>query len=227
MTAPLNVNQRLCVSISVELCTAQWNYQSCETPSICFDLCVKWIWLLVNFFPLCFPCCLIVLSSVCTVLCLIAILDVQANQRARCDIGCHWKSGIFSLPTSQQHSVCTPGKPSSSFPGAVKNHSDASPASLSYQKIWLSNPQGFGIKQWELPELQPLFSQSENSTVHTSQGRGIWGLVKSSPSPPFPAQNTGSDTRGWKESPPPRPSCLQPTRAAQLMESPKQQCLTP
>lgn len=106
MTAPLNVNQRLRVSISVKLCTAQWNYQSCETPSICFDLCVKWIWLLVNFFPFMFHCCLIVLSSVCTVLCLIAILDVQANQRAQCDVHCHWKSGIFSLPTYQQHTVC-------------------------------------------------------------------------------------------------------------------------
>lgn len=118
-----------------------------------------------------FHCCLIVLSSVCTVLCLIAILDVQANQRARCDIHCHWKSGIFSLPTHQQHSVCMPGKPSSSFQGAVKNHSDSSPASLSYQKIWLNNPQGFGIQWWELPEaLQSLFSQPENSTVHISQG---------------------------------------------------------
>lgn len=54
VTAPLNVNQRVRVSINVQLCTAQWNYQSCEAPSICFDLCVKWIWFLVNFFPLCF-----------------------------------------------------------------------------------------------------------------------------------------------------------------------------
>lgn len=78
------------------------------------------------------------------------------------------------------------------------------------KKTWLNNPQGFGMKGWELPELRPLFSQAENSTVHTSQGGGIWVPVKSSPSPPFPAQNTGSDTRGWKESPLPRPSCLQP-----------------
>lgn len=54
-----------------------------------------------------FHCCLIVLSSVCTVLCLIAILDVQANQRARCDIHCHWKSGIlYYLHISSTVCVC-------------------------------------------------------------------------------------------------------------------------
>lgn len=118
-----------------------------------------------------FHCCLIVLSSVCTVLCLIAILDVQTNQRARSDIHCHWESGTFLVTyTPAAHSVCMPGKPSSSFQGAVKNHSDSSPASLSYQKTRLKNPHGFGTKQWELPELQPLLSQPDNPTGHTSQG---------------------------------------------------------
>lgn len=118
-----------------------------------------------------FHCCLIVLSSVCTVLCLIAILDVQTNQRAQSDIHCHLKSGVFLVTyVPAAHTVCMPGKPSSRFQGAVKNHSDSSPASLSYQKILLNNPQGFGMKWWELPELQPPFSQPENPTVHTSQG---------------------------------------------------------
>lgn len=74
------------------------------------------------------------------------------------------------LHTSSTQCVCMPGKPSSSFQGAVKNHSDSSPASLSYQKTRLNNAHGFGIKQWELPELQPLLSQPDNPTVHTSQG---------------------------------------------------------
>lgn len=110
----------------------------------------------------------------CFVICVYCALS-------NCNIGCSGKSEgtvwhslslkirYFILPTYQQHSVCTPGKPSSSFQGTVKNYSEGSPASLSYQKIWLNNPKGFGIKWWELPELQPLFSQPENSTVHTSQ----------------------------------------------------------
>lgn len=80
MTAPLNVNQRLCVSISVKLCTAQRNYQSCETPSICFDLCVKGIWLLVNFFSL-----YVSLLFNCFVICVYTALS-------NCNIGCLGKS---------------------------------------------------------------------------------------------------------------------------------------
>lgn len=98
-----------------------------------------------------------------------------------CNIGCSGKSEgtvwhslslkiryfvVTYVPAA--HSVHMSGKPSSRFQGAVKNHSDGSPVSLSYQKIQLNNPQGFGIKRRELPELQPLFSQPENSTLHTS-----------------------------------------------------------
>lgn len=87
------------------------------------------------------------------------------------DIYCHLKTRYFLLTyVPAAHSMWKPWKSSSAFQGAVKHHSDSSPTALSYQKIWLNNPQGFGIIQRELSEVQPSSSQPVNSSIHTRQG---------------------------------------------------------
>lgn len=102
---------------------------------------------------------------------------------SNCNIGCLGKSesavwrslslkiGYFLLTyVPAAHSAYTPWKSSSGFQGAVKHHTHGSPASFSYQNIWLNYPQGFGIIQWELSELKPSFSQPVNSTISARQG---------------------------------------------------------
>lgn len=99
------------------------------------------------------------------------MLDAQANQRMQRDIYCHLKTRYFLLTyVPAAHSMWKPRKSSSAFQGAVKHHSDSSPTALSYQKIWLNNPQGFGIIQRELSQVQPSSSQPVNSSIHTRQG---------------------------------------------------------
>ena len=97
----------------------------------------------------------------CFVICVYTALS-------NCNIGCLGKSEdtvwhslslkiryFLLTDVRAARSVYTLEKSSSGFQGPVKNHSDGSPTSLNYQKIWLKNPQGFGILQGELPELKP------------------------------------------------------------------------
>lgn len=77
-----------------------------------------------------FPCCLIVLSSGCTLFHLLAILDVQAHQRTQCDIHCR-QDGVFAALPGPNHTLCVHLKCSSGSQGATEHKADGSPMSLS------------------------------------------------------------------------------------------------